>query len=264
MTLVSTTTDDDGLGNGPTTYRAEDHQCFKEVYAVKGKDAAMKVVDRINGLTREYDRLWQSIADEAPEEVMGVIEQQTRARDQHPLETDARPPAAFEPVANLVPVDVPAVELDPEPAARARDDLHRRAGRSDAADQRGAIKEFMEATAIEVASAMAKQTSRYMMAVRRVQVARKTGVDRGLDDVLGPHDVRLHELVRVVLRGVDLRDRVLRLADPRISGLGTRWIVLVPMTIAYLPQHLVLPAVLWTLLRRARVDGSCLLRRLRF
>lgn len=29
----------DGLGNGPTLYRAADHQCFKDVYVVKGKDA---------------------------------------------------------------------------------------------------------------------------------------------------------------------------------------------------------------------------------
>ncbi|MHA6266560.1 substrate-binding protein [uncultured Aliiroseovarius sp.] len=28
----------DGLGNGKTTYRAEDHQCFKDVLVVKGKD----------------------------------------------------------------------------------------------------------------------------------------------------------------------------------------------------------------------------------
>jgi hypothetical protein len=28
----------DGLGNGPTEYRASDHQCFKDVLVVKGKD----------------------------------------------------------------------------------------------------------------------------------------------------------------------------------------------------------------------------------
>ena len=28
----------DGMGNGPTTYRAEDHQCFKDVYVVRGKE----------------------------------------------------------------------------------------------------------------------------------------------------------------------------------------------------------------------------------
>ena len=28
----------DGMGNGPTTYRAEDHQCFKDVLVVKGKE----------------------------------------------------------------------------------------------------------------------------------------------------------------------------------------------------------------------------------
>ncbi len=30
--------DFDGLGNGPTHYRADDHQCFKDVLVVKGKD----------------------------------------------------------------------------------------------------------------------------------------------------------------------------------------------------------------------------------
>jgi len=28
----------DGLGNGPTLYRAEDHQCFKDVLVMKGKE----------------------------------------------------------------------------------------------------------------------------------------------------------------------------------------------------------------------------------
>jgi hypothetical protein len=28
----------DGLGNGPTEYRAADHQCFKDVLVVKGKE----------------------------------------------------------------------------------------------------------------------------------------------------------------------------------------------------------------------------------
>src|SRR3546814_17984384 len=27
----------DGMGNGPTEYRAEDHQCFKDVLVVRGK-----------------------------------------------------------------------------------------------------------------------------------------------------------------------------------------------------------------------------------
>ena len=27
----------DGMGNGPTLYRAEDHQCFKDVLVVRGK-----------------------------------------------------------------------------------------------------------------------------------------------------------------------------------------------------------------------------------
>lgn len=37
----------DGLGNGPTTYRAEDHQCFKDVLVVKGS----------NNPTTQYDTL---------------------------------------------------------------------------------------------------------------------------------------------------------------------------------------------------------------
>ncbi|MEQ9199876.1 MAG: branched-chain amino acid ABC transporter substrate-binding protein, partial [Rhodospirillales bacterium] len=28
----------DGLGNGPTLYRAEDHQCFKKVLVVRGNE----------------------------------------------------------------------------------------------------------------------------------------------------------------------------------------------------------------------------------
>ena len=28
----------DGMGNGPTLYRAEDHQCFKDVLVVRGKE----------------------------------------------------------------------------------------------------------------------------------------------------------------------------------------------------------------------------------
>ena len=31
----------DGLGNGPTEYRADDHQCFKDVLVVKGKDCLL-------------------------------------------------------------------------------------------------------------------------------------------------------------------------------------------------------------------------------
>ena len=37
----------DGMGNGPTLYRAEDHQCFKDVLVMKGKDNP----------TNEYDTL---------------------------------------------------------------------------------------------------------------------------------------------------------------------------------------------------------------
>jgi branched-chain amino acid transport system substrate-binding protein len=28
----------DGMGNGPTLYRAEDHQCIKDVLVVRGKE----------------------------------------------------------------------------------------------------------------------------------------------------------------------------------------------------------------------------------
>jgi branched-chain amino acid transport system substrate-binding protein len=35
----------DGMGNGPTTYRGSDHQCFKEVYVVKGKEAPANPFD---------------------------------------------------------------------------------------------------------------------------------------------------------------------------------------------------------------------------
>jgi branched-chain amino acid transport system substrate-binding protein len=37
--------DFDGMGNGPTTYRGSDHQCFKEVYAVRGKDNPANAFD---------------------------------------------------------------------------------------------------------------------------------------------------------------------------------------------------------------------------
>ncbi|HEY0920822.1 substrate-binding protein [Devosia sp.] len=35
----------DGLGNGATLYRADDHQCFKEVYVVQGKEAPANPFD---------------------------------------------------------------------------------------------------------------------------------------------------------------------------------------------------------------------------
>jgi len=35
----------DGLGNGPTLYRAADHQCFKDVLVMKGKDAPTNEFD---------------------------------------------------------------------------------------------------------------------------------------------------------------------------------------------------------------------------
>lgn len=37
----------DGLGNGPTLYRAADHQCFKDVLVVKGKDAPTNEFDAL-------------------------------------------------------------------------------------------------------------------------------------------------------------------------------------------------------------------------
>lgn len=45
------------------------------------QDAATSALkSKIADLGREYDRLFESIRDEAPEEVMGIVEQQTRAR----------------------------------------------------------------------------------------------------------------------------------------------------------------------------------------
>ncbi len=35
----------DGLGNGPTVYRADDHQCFKDVLVMKGKEAPSNKYD---------------------------------------------------------------------------------------------------------------------------------------------------------------------------------------------------------------------------
>ena len=56
----------DGLGNGKTLYRAEDHQCFKDVLVMKGKDSP----------TNEYDTL--EIVEVTP------VEQVTYAPD-HPM-----------------------------------------------------------------------------------------------------------------------------------------------------------------------------------
>jgi len=56
----------DGLGNGPTLYRAEDHQCFKDVLVMKGADNP----------TTEYDTL--EIVEVTP------VEQVTYAPD-HPM-----------------------------------------------------------------------------------------------------------------------------------------------------------------------------------
>lgn len=40
--------DFDGMGNGPTTYRGADHQCFKEVYVVKGKESPSNQFDLLD------------------------------------------------------------------------------------------------------------------------------------------------------------------------------------------------------------------------
>jgi len=56
----------DGLGNGPTLYRAEDHQCFKDVLVMKGRDNP----------TTKYDTL--EIVEVTP------VEQVTYAPD-HPM-----------------------------------------------------------------------------------------------------------------------------------------------------------------------------------
>jgi ABC-type branched-subunit amino acid transport system substrate-binding protein len=51
----------DGMGNGPTEYRAEDHQCFKKVLVVKGNEAAtskfdlLKVVQEVPTEQVTYD-----------------------------------------------------------------------------------------------------------------------------------------------------------------------------------------------------------------
>ena len=53
----------DGLGNGPTEYRAEDHQCFKDVLVVKGKENP----------TSEFD-------------VLEVVEVTPRAQVEYPVD----------------------------------------------------------------------------------------------------------------------------------------------------------------------------------
>ena len=51
-----------------------------EAASTAQQDAIDKVKAKLDGLTQEYDQLYESIKDEAPEEVMGIVEQQTRAR----------------------------------------------------------------------------------------------------------------------------------------------------------------------------------------
>ncbi len=38
----------DGMGNGPTLYRATDHQCFKDVLVVQGKEAPANQFDLLD------------------------------------------------------------------------------------------------------------------------------------------------------------------------------------------------------------------------
>jgi len=38
----------DGLGNGPTLYRADDHQCFKDVVVVRGKEEPENEYDLVD------------------------------------------------------------------------------------------------------------------------------------------------------------------------------------------------------------------------
>ncbi|WPZ32573.1 substrate-binding protein [Thalassobaculum sp. OXR-137] len=45
----------DGMGNGPTLYRAEDHQCFKKVLVVKGKDNPTSQFDLLE-VVKEVER----------------------------------------------------------------------------------------------------------------------------------------------------------------------------------------------------------------
>jgi len=52
-----------GLGNGPTEYRAEDHQCFKDVLVVQGKENP----------TSEFD-------------VLEVVEVTPRAQVEYPVD----------------------------------------------------------------------------------------------------------------------------------------------------------------------------------
>nr|MBX2854728.1 ABC transporter substrate-binding protein [Paracoccaceae bacterium] len=51
----------DGLGNGPTLYRAADHQCFKEALVMQGRSGVISnherlgIVDRVARQAMEYD-----------------------------------------------------------------------------------------------------------------------------------------------------------------------------------------------------------------
>jgi len=51
----------DGMGNGPTEYRAEDHQCLKDVLVVRGKEKPnsqfdlLEIVKQVPRKEVEYD-----------------------------------------------------------------------------------------------------------------------------------------------------------------------------------------------------------------
>jgi hypothetical protein len=60
------------------TGQAAEQAAADTIRAQESMTAPLK--QRIADLTQEYDRLFESIRDEAPEEVMGIVEQQTRAR----------------------------------------------------------------------------------------------------------------------------------------------------------------------------------------
>jgi branched-chain amino acid transport system substrate-binding protein len=64
----------DGLGNGPTLYRAEDHQCFKSVLVVKGRSDPLRMYDLmevveevpVEQVTYPHDLLGGSLGDVRP------------------------------------------------------------------------------------------------------------------------------------------------------------------------------------------------------
>ena len=59
----------DGLGNGPTGYRAEDHQCFKDVLVVKGKEVT------VNAIAPGYidTDMVRAVPETVPEKIIATI-----------------------------------------------------------------------------------------------------------------------------------------------------------------------------------------------